>query len=175
MSRYLTPSFIIINLRFDEMIDFETISAIVCDDIRHEANGKQLLIGVYSGDIVLGMLEGMPGVISSSLWIELRVKTPGDFSLDFKVEVSSRPVFGMDGIKAIVQQAGDIALPLGPFPIAVSGSGEIKYYLRPSGRKWRMIRSKRIILGPISNPFNSPFPTASPPQPSQSPPSARAS
>ena len=147
------------------MTDFDTVSAIVCDDIRYETNGKQILIGVYSGDIVIGMPEGMPVVISSSLWIELRVKEKGEYLLDFKIEVSSKPVFGMNGIKVLIQQVGDIALPIGPFPISVNGSGEIKYFLRLSGRKWRMIRSKRIILGPTSSPFNSPFPTALPPQP----------
>ena len=35
---------------------YRVSSVIVCEDIRQEANGKQILIGVFSGDIIVGTI-----------------------------------------------------------------------------------------------------------------------
>jgi hypothetical protein len=33
--------------------ELKIISVLICDDVRREENGKEILIGVYSGDIIV--------------------------------------------------------------------------------------------------------------------------
>lgn len=43
-------------------------SALICDHARREDNGKHILIGVYSGDIILAK---MPSTFMPTFWIEI--------------------------------------------------------------------------------------------------------
>ena len=39
--------------------EFKVISIVICDDIRREQNKKHILIGVYSGTIIVGELPAV--------------------------------------------------------------------------------------------------------------------
>ena len=101
-------------------------SAIICDDVRKEANGKDILIGVYSGIIV----TSFPCDLILSIWIQhntigagevpLAVKLVGPHDVEYfqvsmsgrfdgKIDVSS---FHFNGIIAPVQMEGQLKLLL---------------------------------------------------------------
>lgn len=65
------------------MSDEVNIQAIFCDDIRQEINGKQILIGVYTGDLVPG--APFPHAISLAVWLRIRGLTPGDHPFEVKL------------------------------------------------------------------------------------------
>ena len=62
-------------------------TAIVCDDIRREDNGKEFLVGVYSADIIP---MAMPVVFGLSFWVPIEVKRQGNTNVNFRIK-------GVDG------------------------------------------------------------------------------
>jgi hypothetical protein len=50
------------------MRKLKLVCGIVCDDIRREDNGKEIIIGVYSGSIVVPQF---PATLLLSLWVGL--------------------------------------------------------------------------------------------------------
>lgn len=53
--------------------------ALLCDDIRREANGKLILVGVYLANIAMAE----PATISLDLHIGITASKPGDYNLEF--------------------------------------------------------------------------------------------
>ena len=49
------------------------VSALICDDVRHENTGKQLLIGIDGRDIVLATF---PSAVILTLWMRFRLMKP---------------------------------------------------------------------------------------------------
>ena len=60
--------------------DVETI--VVCDFVRHESNGKDILIGVYGSGI---RVEALPTSIPLSIWIEAKPHKPGTFPVKLRI------------------------------------------------------------------------------------------
>jgi hypothetical protein len=61
----------------------EPMAAIVCDDLRQETSGKDILIGVYRGDM---LVNDFPIPLKLAIWMPLKVISAGDV-VDFKVGV----------------------------------------------------------------------------------------
>jgi hypothetical protein len=57
-------------------------SLILCDDVRREESGKDILIGVYSGDI---LVPQFPAALSLSLWAEYTVRGTGPLLVAFRM------------------------------------------------------------------------------------------
>src|SRR4051794_4058924 len=121
-------------------VRFET--AIVCDDIRREDNGKEILIGVYSGDITVATF---PANLRLFFWIStfveeggeqvvnMRVLGPGDVQLikgEFRIQVSAFPSEG--------------SLPVGPLLLQIQTEGKITLQIKRAGSKWETIKSKNV-------------------------------
>lgn len=63
--------------------DFILESTIICDDIRMEANGKLLLIGVYPEGI---LINTTPLQIMLSIWIQFKMKLTKKTTFEFGVK-----------------------------------------------------------------------------------------
>ena len=55
---------------------------LLCDDVRREDNGKQILIGIYGNDV---LLPGFPANITLCLWMRFTAPTEKQYSLEFSV------------------------------------------------------------------------------------------
>jgi len=112
-------------------LSFETI---FCDDIRQEANGKYMLVGVYPIDLVPGPL---PATFSLSMFVKVRgliagehrfkaeLFAPGEFKASVEGEGKNEEgpvILAMPGLAITVQRYGQIELRIsfddGPFEIA---------------------------------------------------------
>lgn len=60
---------------------------LVCDDVRRELSGKDILIGVYSGSIAFPIL---PAKMNVAFWITLRAPAPGTFTLSLRVNLPQK-------------------------------------------------------------------------------------
>lgn len=58
------------------------ITAVVCDEIRREDSGKELLIGVYSSEIII---PTVPIILVLSFWIPIEVIRPGKSQGHFRI------------------------------------------------------------------------------------------
>lgn len=58
------------------------LAAIFCEGVREENNGKEILIGVYSGIITV---PRVPGVVDLQCWINVSIRYPSSVSLKFRI------------------------------------------------------------------------------------------
>lgn len=58
------------------------LAAVFCEGVRVESNGKEILIGVYSGTI---NVPRIPGIIALHCWINLSIQDPSSISLNFRI------------------------------------------------------------------------------------------
>lgn len=92
---------------------------VICDMIRHEANGKIMLIGVYPEDVVI--TPNIPGSVTVAAWVQVRGLDKGAyrFTAYFRDPASglvSQPWYGnMD----VNYPTSPTSLPIGPLTIEV--------------------------------------------------------
>jgi hypothetical protein len=121
---------------------FALVNAVFCEDIRREDNGKDMLLGVYGGDIVAARC---PIRISISLWLQylFAPATGGETSIDLRLrfEGHEEPVSQI-GLPFINE--GETTLALRGMPVAIDGSGVLLLEHRIAGRDWTEIARKRV-------------------------------
>jgi hypothetical protein len=123
------------------MLRFSPI--VMCDEIRTEITGKDILIGVFSGDIII---PSFPAAIGVAFWAEvessnedigvreyeLRVRAENGQSLSFKVT-------------AEIRAAGTSVLKIPTIHIPVPDPTVISLELL-DGENWRVLKSKKVLL-----------------------------
>jgi hypothetical protein len=91
---------------------------IVCDDIRKEINGKDILIGVYGGDI---LVSGTPFVLVLGIWFEYFSSKPGKQSIIATASFSGRTI---SKVKAEIDTSGEPATGIGMPGLLINGEDE---------------------------------------------------
>ena len=69
-------------------------SVIMCEDIRREDNGKLILIGVYSSNV---MLQTIPGTFVLRPFVNFQASRLGSMRLDFEFRIGDRMVAEVRG------------------------------------------------------------------------------
>src|SRR5687768_12771814 len=108
-------------------------NAIFCDFVRHEDTGKNILIGVYTGDVVL---ESVPALIPCTFWLD--VVTPiqnTDLSFDLRIEWPGPPGKIETNGSSKVGAHKSLALTI-PTQLAIDKEGQIRFSIRFAGGRW---------------------------------------
>lgn len=128
-------------------------SAIVCDDIRLEASGKQTIIGVYTGDI---LVSSFPCTLRLCTWTTYQLRFDGEQQKNLENRI--RIVFEDSNIKAkeltaeaVIEShetegTDTIDLPQQGAVIEMPCEGTILISGRPSGGRWKEVLRKRVRL-----------------------------
>lgn len=141
-----------------------TIDAVViCDDIRREVTGKDLLIGVYTGDIVL---QAFPNWFNASIWLEVSFAEAGQYELDLRLSLTDKPPTQFK-LKAAVSAPGHSAAVVQGLQIWAESEGELLLEVR-DGEEWKVVKRKKVLSGQVTLPF--PTPSFVGPPPSDRPP-----
>lgn len=130
--------------------------AILCDDVRQENNGKLILIGVYSTDI---LVHHFPSTLNLSLFLHGSVQANGNASIkvryrvDFDDEDLTRYEATASGELSVAKSddSDEIVVPLPKVPIECRGSGSLQIHYRIDDSRWKPLLSRWI----------KPIPTAS--------------
>ena len=120
-------------------------NAILCDDVRIEKNNKHILIGVYSGDIVV---KELPAKLRLSFYLEFGASEIGDIPLEIRI---TGPGKRMGVMKAQFQsmEVGGPAILVSPqMEIPITEEGTIRVSAAIDKKKWRTILEKKITLNP---------------------------
>lgn len=120
--------------------NIDIVSLVVCDEIRKEDNGKAILIGVYSGDILVNEL---PIQIGISLWVHLNVSGPGEIPFEFRFVGIKSAVSELSG-NANIKGAGAAIISTPPIPVLLESEGELKIEMKYGDSDWRLVRSLEI-------------------------------
>jgi len=122
---------------------------IVADEVRYEHNGKLLIIGVYTGDILVNK-------IPSSL--NFTLSCFGEANEVTKVEIGVRV---LDDRKDILfhadpyglletSQTGPVNVSLPNIVLAIARTGTVRFEVKVGDAPWRRLAEKRINLGNVA-------------------------
>lgn len=133
-------------------------STFFCDDVRQEANGKFIFIGVYGDDIIL---NSFPTGMNLHIVISARFEKAGPQEIEIEARLSDK--IALKGkLQANIVNAGLGFLPI-PIPLVqISAPGELTVRLKMNDAKWREISKINIKAAPP----HSPSPPIAQPQPS---------
>lgn len=121
------------------------IAAVLCDDIRREDNGKDILIGAYSSTILVHALPSSP--LPLMCWLSLIIKEPGSLHLSFRATDHNRNAIFQHTINmGTDSDLGEGSFPLGPIFFQLKEpKGTIKIDYKEEQGEWINILEKNIM------------------------------
>lgn len=136
---------------------------IICDDVRQETNMKHLLIGVYSGDIVIAEV----GIyLTLCFYFELLVKNAGQYGIKLRISGPGDGAGELE-VKFMTDRADmTVVLPSVRMDFLMDREGVFKIEFSEDGDEWHSVCEKKVLL------TDTPIPSAivSPKLIEQSPP-----
>lgn len=123
-------------------------TVIFCDDIIKELSGKEILIGVYSGNI---QVNSYPAQLRLSLWIEFEADAPDQGHWELQVATpSGNPPIQVD-FDMEVKSAGSSSMSMVGLPVRLESDGEIAVSSRRDTGDWRIVKRKPVLRVAPSN------------------------
>ncbi|UXQ89142.1 hypothetical protein [Synechococcus phage MinM1] len=123
----------------------EILATLVCDDIRREQNGKDILIGVYGGDI---LVERFPAPLPLAIYVQLAPKVTGPIALEFRLVMDGRQTLAEGALHLNIDSLGPpAALPLNGVLALVPQPGTLGIQIRAPGSGWKTLRTISIRQG----------------------------
>lgn len=117
-------------------------NAVFCEDIRHEDNGKDMLIGVYS-DVMAP--SRCPIDLRLSLWIQYDAAQTGDIEVKLRLRFGDvSPETPAARVRIAIAEPGEVTLVLRGMPVAINGSGVLLLEHCLPGQDWTEIARKRV-------------------------------
>lgn len=125
------------------MAKFRILAVVICDDIRREVSGKDILVGAYSSEIVVGSL---PAPMHLAFWLELMSSQSGAFSVFFKLEVPGTVLMSEMRIDIeIVDPALPFAISTPQINMVINQAGKLKVLFKSEQlSKYEVIKTKNI-------------------------------
>lgn len=130
------------------MLPFKITAVVACDDIRQEINNKAILIGVYSGSIVV---PSFPADIGVAWWIQLNADKMGKYEVEVRVlkDGNSTLLRGILALDVHTPGWSTIALPRAPLQLQGPGHLELEIKLKDD-QKWMSISEIDVMEGPVA-------------------------
>jgi hypothetical protein len=124
-------------------IDF----AFICDEVRREDNGKLLIIGVYTNDIIV---INFPVNLLLTVVVGFNVDEPIETDFELKISHDGRLLSAMRG-HFNLEKSSITGLQKMPLP-NISGPGELQFAMRFGDGEWQTIRKIPILSANVSPP-----------------------
>lgn len=142
--------------------EIETV--LVCDDVRREQNGKDILIGVYGGDIAIPTLPSPQNFV---FWLLLKAQEPGAFLLTLQALLAKTLIAEVKINLEIGTKAGadfsseTFSLYTPRFPLVIEKPGDLVIQARWGKQgEFRSILQKPIVLARPAPPDRRKIPAA---------------
>ncbi|MBL8658325.1 MAG: hypothetical protein JNM75_01065 [Rhodospirillales bacterium] len=116
-------------------------SAVLCDDVRIENNGKIILIGVYSGNVAVPVT---PFVLAVHVWINLSPQVPGEIAVNLRISFQGKPIVSGQGTITAVD-TDDVVILLPKFLVEGDGDGELLVEMQEEDGSWSVLLRKKIV------------------------------
>lgn len=118
-------------------------SVIICDDIRREDNGKQMLIGIYVGSIEV---SSFPINLALAIWIEHKPTAVGETDIEVRFLGPSDAQLFHSSFHAKFHATERSSVGMGSIPLQFQGPGDLRFQVKESGGSWRTYRSIPVRL-----------------------------
>lgn len=123
-----------------------TTAAIICDDIRHEVTGKQILIGVCSGTI---LVPSFPAALTLALRLEQEPRRTGTVPFNVRLATNRGTVlFSADMELEILAAEEPATLGFGGIRVALTDPCELHLEVREGDGASRTVKRKRVDRHP---------------------------
>jgi hypothetical protein len=121
------------------------VSTIVCDDIRREINGKDILIGVYSGDIAVPQV---PFQLQLAFWVEVSGDAGESEDLAFRLTYAGE-LLAKFKLHTETTTTGFAALPLSGMQLVSDKLGDLVMEYSSDEESWIEIKRKSVLQAPV--------------------------
>lgn len=119
-------------------------AVVVCEDVRKEANGKEILLGVFSGGV---LLPSVPATIVLAFWVHFDAKETGEVALQFRLMGPARAQLALLDARMEVAKAGPGAIFVPPVPVHVQVPGTLSLEMNESGGRWQTLKTVGVEVG----------------------------
>lgn len=133
-----------------EIGPFYVLNAILCEDVRLEPTGKHMLIGVFSGNIVVAK---MPAKIAIAFYIEAQVLELGEHILYIRMRSPGGSEVKMEARMTNTERGKSIALGVPRGELQIPEEGEIEVCVSHNEKDWISIIRKLVTVGAVKNPL----------------------
>jgi len=143
----------------------KSTTALLADQIRREDNGKGLIVGVYTGDV---LVSSLPASMSFAVWLELEISgadltpeldleirlkvtgenKPDDFETRQQVQITFQP--SSETEKRIAKKAKTV-LVINGVPAQIRQGGQLDVSIRTNNGRWKSVLRKSVILAEAQN------------------------
>lgn len=129
------------------------INALVCDDVRIENNGKHIIIGVYTGDIIV---SGFPFFLTPCFWVSLPATPPGQYTVSIRYSYDGKII---DTFKAQfdVKNTGGVAFATPKVILQGESAADFVVEVSTDAKSWREIQRKKVLMGTVPSNFSVPI------------------
>jgi hypothetical protein len=131
------------------------VQALLCDDVRREFNGKQIIIGVYGDDVVL---PNLPISIPLCLWMRFKFPASGAYPLELVV-VGERQqrLLPIQPVQVnVTDSTKHMDVILGGILLSITEPETLKFQWRERSEEsgeWKQVLIVKVTQGPM--PLNS--------------------
>jgi len=139
------------------MNDFEIGAVVVCDEIRKEITQKDLLIGVYAGDIVVPQF---PIWINVAVWMEVMPKKLGEEQMRMRISLGGKAI--EVNVQLTINAMTTTAVVLTGLQMHTEATADLVIELQ-DGSDWKVLKRKKVLLGQVTFPYGQLPPVALPP------------
>jgi len=124
----------------------ETTAAIICDNVRHEVTGKQILIGVYTGTI---LVPSFPAALTLALWLEQEPRRTGTVPFSVRLATDRGTVlFSAEMEFEILAAEEPATLVFGGIRVPLTDPCALHVEVREGDAAWRTVKRKRVARRP---------------------------
>lgn len=121
----------------------KVLSAVLCDEVRREQSGKDILIGVYGGEIIL---NNIPGPISVSLWLSLEIPHKGDFVAEIRVvNAENKELARLKAEFGISGQYSHSSFYTPRMRLDIEKPTSLKFQCRLDAERWKTVLTRDVI------------------------------
>lgn len=129
-------------------LDFEVLNAILCEDARKDKSEKDILVGVFSGNIFVNQF---PANVPLVVWLNVRVRGAGKDTIEVKLSGPTKKksltgTFQLEKKESDTYETLSVATPAAIVPI--ERPGELKFQIKQPNGRWKTIISKKVLPAP---------------------------
>lgn len=121
------------------------VSALLCDEVRREDNGKFIAMGIYRASVQFLKVPANKGFTAL---VQIRdLEQAGNYSLGFKVLVGGKKVQEIAGTLSNTEPSIELlSIPINV--IEFTGETDLKMYAKVDKQRWRAILEMPIRIKP---------------------------
>lgn len=122
----------------------KVLNVLLCDDIRQEANGKYIVIGIYSGDV---LVPEFPTQLVFATYIEFVPERAGEQQFHFRLVGPDGPMAGVQGKFGVAEAGPHVALPIPGLPVSIKQPCDMLVQVSFDGQNWTTALKKPVRIG----------------------------